>query len=345
MSAFATPKLADILDERRKRTERPKPFISIEFYPPKSESGVTSMLQALEDLRVYAPLFCDMTWGAGGSTSDLTLSLCKMITERKVVANMHLTCTNVSTEKLDAALVVARETGIRNLLALRGDPPAGEQAWSASDSKFTCALDLVRYIRASSDDYFNITVAGYPEGHPTQMEVVDDETSLSTTEAARCNRQVDETGKLLTYVCRDSAYAESLAYLKQKVDAGASMIITQMFFEPSLFLTFVADCRNAGITVPILPGIMIITTAGGFKRMAGFCKSRVPDDLALKIQELEKEDEAMCRAFGIDYGVDMCRKLIAGQVEGLHFYCLNSSGSTKAIIERIREDIDIPPLQ
>ena len=109
MSDFVTPKLADVLDERRKRASRPKPFVSIEFFPPKSDSGVTSMFQALEDLRVYAPLFCDMTWGAGGSTSDLTLSLCKTITERRVVANMHLTCTNVSTEKLDAALLVARE--------------------------------------------------------------------------------------------------------------------------------------------------------------------------------------------------------------------------------------------
>lgn len=142
-------------------------WISLEFFPPKSSEGVESLLQqTLPALSKYKPLFVDMTWGAGGSTSDLTLDLCRRIAEAGYRANMHLTCTNMEAEKVDKALTACKEHGIKNILALRGDPPAGQSVWIASDSGFTCALDLVKHIRSKFDpDDFCVSVAGYPEGN------------------------------------------------------------------------------------------------------------------------------------------------------------------------------------
>ena len=324
--------------------QKQRPFVSIEFFPPKTEAGIISLFEVLEKLKGLEPLFCDVTWGAGGSTSDLTVQLCKQISERGVVPNMHLTCTNTDRSKIDGALDSCKAAGIKNILALRGDPPAGEAAWVAQDASLSCALDLVTYIRQRADgDYFSLAVAGYPEGHPSKMSLVEDTSSLSEAELLRCSTDVDEAGKSLTYVCRDADYAAELGYLKRKVDAGASLIVTQMFFDCEVFITFVRDCRAAGILCPILPGIMCISAFGGFVRMAKFCKSRVPLALASGLEAI-KDDEAAVREFGIQYGEEMCRSLVQAGACGLHFYTLNSSVVTRAIVERIRDIVDVPAL-
>jgi methylenetetrahydrofolate reductase (NADPH) len=199
--------------------------------------------------------FVDVTWGAGGSTSMLTMDICRRIQQDfNLVANMHLTCTNVNREEIDETLQKCAKEKILNIVALRGDPPVGQASWAATDGGFQCALDLVKHIRAIYGDIFNITVAGYPEGHPNKMEIVSEGfESLTTDEQGRCSFSTDESGNEIVRVCRDAQYIEELAYLKSKVDAGADCIITQMFFDCSLFKKFVADCRNIGITVPIVP--------------------------------------------------------------------------------------------
>jgi methylenetetrahydrofolate reductase (NADPH) len=207
------------------------------------------------DAHTFKCSFVDMTWGAGGSTSKLTMDLCcKIQQSHGAVANMHLTCTNVDKEQIKETLRKCTEEGIVNILALRGDPPAGQVDWKATDGGFQCARELVSYIRSSHGDYFHITVAGYPEGHPNRMEVIiDGFDSLSINEQARCSFEVDENGNETVRVCRDAQFEEELRYLKSKVDAGADCIITQMFFDCSVFENFVARCREIGITVPIIP--------------------------------------------------------------------------------------------
>ena len=251
------------------------------------------------------PLYADVTWGAGGTTSDLTLELCvRMKAEFGMEPNMHLTCTNMPVEKITAALEGAVRADIRNIVALRGDPPKGEETWTAAAGGLTCALDLVKHIRAAHGDFFCISVAGYPEGHPSVITKVDpaDVPTLSEGERLRLAARPDGD-----YVCRDDAWAREIAYLKAKVDAGADMIITQMFFDVDVFLAFVRDCRAAGIAVPIQPGLMLVQAYGGFTRMVEFCKTRVPPALAAAIEAV-KDSDADIKALGIQQGVEVCRK-------------------------------------
>jgi methylenetetrahydrofolate reductase (NADPH) len=325
-----------------------KPFMSIEFFPPKTDGGVESLYKCLEKLKSYNPRFADVTWGAGGSTSDLTLTLCEGVKERGVVPNLHLTCTNMEKEKIDTALKGCSSAGITNILALRGDPPAGQTVWTAKDASFTCALDLVKYIKDNKQfGEFNITVAGYPEGHPSNMkEVPEGLSALSETEKTRYSTSInEETGEKTIICCRDEDYAKEMDYLKSKVDAGATAVITQMFFDPEVFGIFVKDCRNLGITVPIIPGIMCIGNLGGFKRMTGFCKTRIPDAVMAALEkagEVIGEGEEAIKAAadkvkeaGVSIVVDMCSRLVELGTPGLHFYTLNQSAATIAIMDTL----------
>jgi methylenetetrahydrofolate reductase (NADPH) len=279
--------------------------------PPSSskKKGVENLLERLDRMAAYGPTFCDITWGAGGSTADVTLDIAtKMQNQVCVETMMHLTCTNMPVEKLDEALKAARAAGIRNILALRGDPPKGEESFTQVEGGFACALDLVRYIRKAHGDWFGIGVAGYPEAHPDR--IVDDPAEMAAN------------------------YAADVAYLKEKVDAGADFVVTQLFYDADRYLGFVKDCRAAGITVPILPGIMPIMAYGGFKRMTGFCKTAVPQWVADKVEAL-KDDEEAVKQFGIELGADMCKKLLDAGTPGLHMYTLNLERSAVAILERV----------
>ncbi len=215
-----------------------------------------SLHKTLDIYNKYDVLFADFTWGAGGSTSDLTLQLCQETKAKfNVSPNMHLTCTNMPKEKVDHALATCKEVGITNILALRGDPPVGETVWKATEGGLTCALDLVKYIREHYQDYFSITVASYPEGHPTAMTVWEGDISeLTPAEQGRCSIDTNEDGTKVINVCRDESFTSEIAYLKEKVDAGSDLIITQMFFDVEVFKSFVTACREAGIAVPIIPG-------------------------------------------------------------------------------------------
>jgi methylenetetrahydrofolate reductase (NADPH) len=312
-----------------------EPWVSIEFFPPKTDAGVRSLMNAVNTLNSFNPVFADFTWGAGGSTSDLTVDLCiRTKMDVGAIPNMHLTCTNMESEKIDGALDKLKSAGITNVFALRGDPPAGQEVWTATDKGLTCALDLIKYIRQIHGDYFCLGCAGYPEGHPNKMTHVQSIDELTPSELARCSIEHKEDGTQEILVCKDADFELELEYLKKKVDAGADYIITQMFFDVQVFVNFVTACRAKGINVPILPGIMCISTYGGFKRMTGFCKTRVPAELAAEMEAV-KADEVAVKELGFRFGLTMCRNLVASGCRGLHFYTLNTSALTVRILTEL----------
>lgn len=274
----------------------------------------------------------DFTWGAGGSTAALTVDLAVAAKEKGLVPNMHLTCTNMDADLIDTALKECEKHGIDNILALRGDAPAGQEEWNASDARFTCALDLVQYIRKTYGKYFNVSVAGYPEGHPTKILKISHQqvAELSDTEKVRLVYVDGEP-----HVCNDKDYQAELAYLKQKVDAGASFIVTQLFFDVDCFFSFVKQCRDIGIQCPILPGIMCLSSFPGFSRMIKFCKTRISNNMQKRL-EMVKEDTVAFQKFGIEYGIEMCKALLGSKlVPGLHFYTLNQENTVNAILEQL----------
>lgn len=322
MSITPDRKIIDILNE--KKAAGIKTSVSLEYFPPRTETGVKNLHDRMERMKgALSPLFTDMTWGAGGSTADLSLDLALHMQKTGHVSNLHMTCTNLGDgvdpkKAIHDALQAALDGGIRNIVALRGDPPAGEEEWKATEGGFTCALDLVKYMRENFGDQFGISVAGYPEGHPNAITEVADPSTLTDAEKGRCS---ELEGK--TYCCLEADYKKEMDYLKEKVDAGADLIITQMFFDVEVFKTFVKDCRKWGINCPVVPGLMCINAYAGFVKMSKFCKSRVPKDLQAKMDSI-KDDAAAVKEFGIEYGTNVCKDLMdSGLIEVLHFYTLN----------------------
>lgn len=309
------------------------PTFSFEYFPPKTPAGVKTLYKRWFSMIKQGPEFIDVTWGAGGSTSDLTLKMCGDFTALfpDVEVNMHLTCTNITPEKVKDALTAAKGLGIRNITALRGDPPAGQEKWESIEGGFECALDLVKHIRKEHGDYFGIAVAGYPEGHPDIIKEVTDIEKLSATEKKRL---VSREGKY--YVCSDADFQDSLNYLKAKVNAGANCIISQLFFDEQCFIDFVDACRAAGINVPILPGIMPISKFAGFWRMTGFCKTRIPADMLAQLEAV-KDDDKKTKELGIKLVADMAKKVwSSGRVKSLHFYTLNQTEAVYAIMKELK---------
>lgn len=247
---------------------------------------------------LLAPLFMDLTWGAGGSNSDLALEIAGTVQGMCAAQMMlHLTCTNAKVSDIKDSLDRAKKAGIRNILALRGDPPKGSENWEAVDDGFTTAAELVTFIRKEYGDYFGIGVSGYPEGH----------ISCSSLE-------------------------QDIIYLKAKIDCGADFIITQLFYDVDLYLEWVKKIRAIGITVPVVPGIMPIQNYNGFIRMTSFCKTAVPQEISDALERVKDDDDAI-KQYGIDLGIQMCRKLIAAGAPGLHFYTLNLERSVAQILE------------
>jgi len=318
-------------------TNTKKTWYSFEYFPPRTEDGVKNLKNRMARMKTLNPLFMDFTWGAGGSTSDLTMQLvehCKNVTG--CTANMHLTCTNMEKEKVDIALSSSKKAGICNLVALRGDPPRGEDKWAATEGGFSCALDLVKYIRKETGDYFSIAVAGYPEGHPDAMEVVEGGlAALTEAEKRRARVAVGEDGKEVVTVCRDAAFAKEMQYLKEKCDAGSSVIITQMFLDAQVFVDFMKICKEWGIKATVVPGIMCLNAYNGFKRMTDLCKSRLPQGMAEAALAANTSDDAF-KAWGKKFITDMCQKCLDGGAPGLHFYTLNLETATVAILQALK---------
>eukprot|EP01128_Nolandella_sp_AFSM9_P010224 TRINITY_DN7037_c0_g1_i1.p1 TRINITY_DN7037_c0_g1~~TRINITY_DN7037_c0_g1_i1.p1 ORF type:complete len:841 (-),score=260.30 TRINITY_DN7037_c0_g1_i1:78-2600(-) len=296
MALYEPKKISDLMKEKAEKGEA---FYSFEYFPPRTDQGLINLYARLERMARMKPLFMDVTWGAGGSTSDLTTEICLTIQKFiNVNANMHLTCTNMPVEKFEAALKTAKENNMKNILALRGDPPRGQE-WTKVEGGFENAIDLVKYIRKNYGDYFCISVAGYPEKH------VDCE-----------------------------SYELDLQNLKAKVDAGADLIITQLFYDIDAFFKFVKDCRDLGITVPILPGIMPIRNYGSLIRMCKLGGSNLPQSILDDLEPIKDDDRAV-QQYGVKQCAEMCQKLLDGGVPGLHFYTLNLERMTKEVLMKL----------
>lgn len=301
--------MVKIIEKLQQRMAAGEIFFSFEYFPPKTDEGVQNLFERQVRMVDFGPTFCDITWGAGGSTAELTLDIaCRMQQKVGMECMMHLTCTNMPVEKLEIALDKAKECGLRNILALRGDPPKGEEQFTQIEGGFACALDLVRFIKARHGDYFGICVSGYPEAHPDS--IVDDKEQMKTN------------------------YWDDIRYLKAKVDAGADFVITQLFYDVDQYLQYVKDCRSLGIDVPILPGIMPIMNYGGFKRMTAFCKTRIPSHVADAVEAIKDNDEAI-KAYGVSLGTMMCQQLLQAGVPGLHMYTLNLERSAVSILKNV----------
>jgi methylenetetrahydrofolate reductase (NADPH) len=303
-------RILDKIEERRRKCggdHDGKPlYYSFEFFPPKTEAGLDNLLTRIDRMaRRLDPLFIDVTWGSSGSTAVRSLAVASHAQRfGGVNVLLHLTCSGMSREQLISALQQAKASGIRNVLVLRGDPPRGKRAWKPGDTSGAyCdrALDLVHLIKEEYGDYFGIVVAGHPEGHPSSAS-------------------------------RD----DELKHLKEKIDAGADLIMTQFFYDTKVFLSFVKDCRAAGITSPILPGIMPIQSYSSFVRMTKYCNISVPQHVMDRLEPVKDDDEAI-KEIGVEISVDMCRELLStpeeeGGIDGIHFYTLNLERSVTRIL-------------
>lgn len=273
------------------------PTISFEFFPPKSEEGWTSLYHTIEQLKPLRPSYVSVTYGAGGSTRSKTIELAaKIQNEIGIDVMAHLTCVGHTADEIGAILDQLWNANVKNVLALRGDPPTGGP-WVKTPGGFEHADELVDYV-AKRHDFF-IACAGFPEGHPQCLNLTRD-----------------------------------LEHLKQKVDRGAHAVVTQLFFDNTDFLRFRDACRRSGIKVPIVAGIMPIGNVAQIKRFVTMCGAKIPNRLLTKLEALEGNPDDVYKA-GIEYAVNQCRDLMFHDVDGLHFYTLNKSPATVEIVRQL----------
>jgi methylenetetrahydrofolate reductase (NADPH) len=276
-----------------------EPTFSFEFFPPKSPAGEENLAAALSELHALAPAFVSVTYGAGGSTRERTVEIVADLRRRYGLEAMaHLTCVNATVAELKATLDVMRDAGVENVLALRGDPPRGQERWTQTAGGLEYSSELVELLRA---DYpFSVGAAAFPETHIHATSPEDD-----------------------------------LRFLKAKVDAGASFLITQMFFDNAYYFDFVARARDIGIDVPIIPGVMPILSSAGIKRMAELSAAVLPPRLALEL-ELRRDDDEAVAELGVSYATLQCVELLERGAPGIHFITLNRSPATRAILSALR---------
>ncbi|XXF75526.1 methylenetetrahydrofolate reductase [NAD(P)H] [Myxococcaceae bacterium GXIMD 01537] len=284
----------------RYRLNPSNPCFSFEFFPPRTDEGVTSLLKTLEDLAPLEPGFVSVTDGAGGSLRDRTVELVTRIKQTSGIEAMaHLTCVGHSRDALRGVLERLAEARIENVLALRGDPPKGETAFVPAAGGFRYASELVGFIH---EQQFPFCVGGacYPEGHVETASRDDD-----------------------------------LRHLKAKVDAGLDFVITQLFFDNAFYFDFVERARRAGINVPIVPGIMPITNYEQVQRFTRMCGATVPMRLALQLERVKDQPDAVVQ-LGVAHATLQCMELLQRGVPGLHFYTLNKSPATRMIVSALR---------
>lgn len=282
--------------------QKQKYTISFEFFPPKNDEGEAKLFQTVTDLKKLAPSFVSVTYGAMGNTQANTLRIVEVIKSRiglEVAA--HLTCVAHSRSEIEKILAMLHEKKIENIVALRGDPMQGEIRFKAPLDGFSYAAELVRFIRQHPrfGKAFDLSVAGYPEGHPE---------------------------------CKDKQ--KDLEHLKRKVDEGAQAVVTQLFFNNRYYFDFVEQVRKIGIKVPVVPGIMPITHGPQIEKFSRMCGAEVPAKVRDAIVRFGG-DQASITKFGIDYATRQCEELLAGGAPGLHFYTLNQSLATRQIYENL----------
>src|SRR3982751_4520187 len=276
-----------------------EPVFSFEFFPPKTPEGEATLQETLNALGDLDPSFVSVTYGAGGTTRERTVEITKSIKQDLGIEAMaHLSCVGEPKERLSEILGELRDVGIENVLALRGDPPRGETEWKPHPGGLHYSIDLIELIARDFD--FCVGAACFPEVHPDAPNLEHD-----------------------------------LRYAKQKVEAGASFLITQLFFDNDLDFDFVEEARSAGIPVPLIPGIMPITNYKQIKTITGMCGASIPEDLGQRLDERADDPEAVAE-LGVAYATLQCSDLLARGAPGIHFYTLNRSPATRAILAALR---------
>jgi methylenetetrahydrofolate reductase (NADPH) len=283
----------------RKRENRP--VISFEFFPPRTEEGDRNLLEkTIPALMSLKPDYCSVTYGAGGSTREKTLGIVDRIQRQHgLTAMAHLTCVNSTREQLREVLDQARALGIKNILALRGDPPNGATEFPKTEGGFEYSYQLVQFLREAGG--FCIGTAGFPEGH---------------------------------IACKDGKYVD-WRRLKEKIDCGADFVITQLFFDNTDFLEF-RDfmTRKMNVEIPICPGVLPILSGSQIKKFTTLCGARIPEKMMSRLEELGDDDAAVTE-YGIEYATLQCEELLKEGVTGIHFYTLNKVNSTTRILKNL----------
>lgn len=278
-----------------------QPVISFEFFPTKTEEGERIFLEkTLPALVALKPDFCSVTYGAGGSTREKTLTVVDRIQRQHgLTAMAHLTCVNATREQIREVAEQARALGIHNLLALRGDPPGGTGEFEKTAGGFGFSYELVAFLRELGG--FCIGTAGFPEGH---------------------------------VACREGKHAD-WQHLKSKIECGADFVLTQLFFDNADYFEFRDHLtRKLGVTVPLVPGIIPILTASQIKRFTALCGAALPPKLVADLERLGNNDEATVE-YGIDYATRQCEELLRADAPGIHFYTLNKVRSTAQILKNL----------
>jgi methylenetetrahydrofolate reductase (NADPH) len=272
--------------------------LSFEFFPPKSDEGKVKLRQVRAQLYALKPEFCSVTFGAGGSTQEGTFSTVSEILQEGCAAASHFSCIGATRVRVREQLQQLQQMGVKRLVALRGDLPSGYGA----GGEFSYASDLVAFIRAETGDHFHIEVAGYPEVHPQAK-----------------SPQAD------------------LQALVAKVQAGADSVITQYFYNSDAYFRFVEEADRLGVHVPIVPGIMPITSSSQLLRFSDACGAEIPRWIRQRLVAFGDDVESI-KAFGLDVVTDLCDQLVCAGVPGLHFYTMNQSATTLAIVDLLRQD-------
>jgi methylenetetrahydrofolate reductase (NADPH) len=288
-----TMRLDTVLEGRR------QPVFSFEFFPPKTDDGVRQLFEAISHLRELEPTFVSVTYGAGGSVRTRTVDLVTRIRrELDIEPVAHLTCVDATVDDLRGILDGLRDAGIDNVLALRGDPPDGDERFVAAAGGLAHGNELMELITA---DYgFCVGGACYPEKHPESADADED-----------------------------------VRAAKRKADAGASYLITNLFFDNRMYFDFVARARVAGVTVPIIPGIMPVTNVGQIRRFTLKIGATIPEALLDALRTRENDPEAVLQ-LGVAWATLQCAELLAGGAPGVHFYTMNRSPATRAILSALR---------
>jgi methylenetetrahydrofolate reductase (NADPH) len=275
-------------------------LLSIEVFPPKTSAGDEALFENLSNLMKYRPSFVSCTYGAGGSTRDRTIDLCRTISRNyEIPTTAHLTCVGSTKADLRETLAALQAAGVKNIMALRGDPPQGSTEFKPVEGGLTYASELVSLIKSEFPE-LGIGIAAYPEMHPE----------------ATCAK--DDLNHFIT-----------------KANSGADAAFTQLFFVNDNYFKFVKQCRELGLELPIIPGIMPITEYARIKRITALCKAVFPEELASQLEAVQDDTQAQFD-IGVKYAIQQCQQLIDQGVPGIHFYALNKSHACERILDELK---------
>lgn len=275
---------------------------SFELFPPKTDKGYENLLITIEELAEMNPDYISCTYGAGGGSRDKTFDIVEHIEQsHNIVAMAHLTCVMNTKEDIRNIMEDVESRGIRNILALRGDPPADNRGWQPTDENFRYSSELTRFIRQEFGNKFGVAVAGFPEGH---------------------------------VLCKDRE--KDADFLKMKIDAGADFVITQLFFDNQDYFDYVGRLRKRGVNNRVVPGIIPVTDYNALVRFTSMCGASISNEVKEIFEPIAEDKDATLNA-GIDFCITQCEELLAGGAPGLHFYTLNKSYPTSEILQAVRK--------